>query len=233
MKRIVLLVIMALLAFPSLADAKNKKKNKKRYRPNMPAGWAWPPNQEMKNDGALCLQQLDAIGLVWKPGKATKKIATPVVVDSMEFGGVKFVPVWRKGTFVMDCHLALALATSAGPALRTAGVKQVEFFGIYTYRNVKGTKILSRHSLGLAMDIGVLVTDDGSRHEVKKDYKKEDSVLLESEKLLNMTGAFRMLLTPGNDPKKHWDHFHLEARTPRDKVVTPKSIKPKEKKKVS
>ncbi len=223
-----LIVSVLLCGTANVALARHKAKAP--YRPNMPNGWAWPPNQTMVDDGAQCLANLDAIGVKWQKAKATKKIATPITVPAMELGGVKLVPIWRKGDFIMDCHLALALATSGGPALRSIGVKQINFFGIYEYRNVHGTHILSRHSLGLAMDVGSFVTDDGSVHVVKSDYKKDDSVLLTAETLIDTSGAFRILLTPGNDPKHHYDHFHFEARTPEDAQVhmpTPKAKTPK------
>jgi hypothetical protein len=217
MKRIILLVIFAgVLGSVTEAWARGTKLNRKYKRPNAPPGWSWPPNQRMKDEGAACLKQLDALGVKWQAGKALKRIATPIEVPSMTFGGVLFSSMWRKPPFVMDCHLALALETSLGPALRSINVKEVKFFGFYDYRNVAGTRTLSRHALGLAIDMGAFITDDGVEHVVKRDYRKKDSVLFASEDLLNATNAFRILLTPGNDPKAHWDHFHIEARTPAD-----------------
>jgi hypothetical protein len=209
-------LIVLLLALPSVASAKTRKAP---YRPNMPVGWTWPPNKTMVDDGAQCLANLDAIGVKWQKAKGQGKIATPITIPAMELGGLKLHSIWRKGDFVMDCHLALALATSGGPALRSIGVTQINFFGIYEYRNVHGTHILSRHAVGLAMDVGSFVTDDGAVHVVKSDYKHGDSVLLAAEQLIDTTGAFRILLTPGNDPKHHYDHFHFEARTPEDVQV--------------
>jgi hypothetical protein len=51
---------------------------------------------------------------------------------------------------------------------------------------------------------------------VLKDYKGGNAVLLAAERAVNESGAFRMLLTPGNDPRSHYDHFHFEARTERE-----------------
>lgn len=214
-----LAILLVLGAVVGEGEAKKKRK-KKMYRPNMPPGWVWPPSKQMKQDGENCLKDLDALGVVWKKGKATRKIATPVVIPSMELGGVKLVSVWRKPPFVMDCHLALAIAAYAGPELRKIGVSEIHFSSLHNYRNVQGTRILSRHALGLAMDVRRFKTDDGVVHVVEDDYPKGDATLLGVEDSIARTGAFRTVLTPGNDPKRHADHYHIEARTPRDKVVT-------------
>jgi hypothetical protein len=70
------------------------------------------------------------------------------------------------------------------------------------------------------MDVYAFVTEDGETHVVQDDYLAGDEVLLEVERRVTDTGAFRMLLTPGNDPDHHYDHFHFEARAAGDKVVT-------------
>ena len=36
-------------------------------------------------------------------------------------------------------------------------------------------------------------------------------LLLSIEEVLNKSGRFRTVLTPRNDPKSHYDHFHIEA----------------------
>src|ERR1041384_752053 len=126
--RIVLAVLLGLaIAAPASAghhtktkthkkEKKTKKKKEKRLslakRPaNMPDGWSWPPNRAMKAEGDRCLAQLDSLGIKYKKAKKTRKVATPITLDDMTLGGVKVSSWWRKGPFVMDCHLALGLAT--------------------------------------------------------------------------------------------------------------------------
>lgn len=205
----------------AVAGKKKKDKKKKINRPNLPPGWVWPPNQDMKEEGRRCLDDLDALGVKWRRAKVTRKIPTPILVPDMELGGVKFTSVWRKGPFVMDCHFALAFARDGGPALRALGVREIRFSGIYNYRNVAGTRTLSRHALGLAIDVISFVTDDGVEHVVKSDYRTS-SLFRDIEDAMHATGAYRTLLTPGNDPRHHDDHFHIEARAPRDKPWIPK-----------
>ncbi len=218
--------VLALVLLPALvrAAAHGGKKHKRpaaRLRTNLPVGWVWPPSTQMKQDGQRCLRDLDRLEVHWKAGKATRKVVTPVVVEDMTFGGVRLVPRWGKGPYVMDCLLARALARHVGPALGNMKVVEIRFGQIYKYRQVAGKKgVLSRHSLGLAMDVYAFVTEDGEAHVVQDDYLDGDEVLLEVERRVTDTGAFRTLLTPGNDPEHHDDHFHFEARAAGDKVVS-------------
>jgi hypothetical protein len=71
--------------------------------------------------------------------------------------------------------------------------------------------MLSRHGLGIALDIVSFIDESGREAVVARDYKKGDELLLAVEKAVNESGSFRLLLTPKNDPKSHKDHFHLEA----------------------
>jgi hypothetical protein len=71
---------------------------------------------------------------------------------------------------------------------------------------------LSRHALGLAIDIRSFVDADGRKAVVLEDYPLGDALLLDAEEALSGTGAFRTILTPRNDPQSHDDHFHLELR---------------------
>jgi hypothetical protein len=200
---VVLLVIAVLL--PS-AEAKPRR--------NMPDGWTWPPSPAMRRAGKRCLAELDALGIEWKKARKTRKVVTPILVPGMELGGVKLVPTFRKGPFVMDCHLALALARH-GEVLRQIGVRDLRFSTIHEYRQVRvgGRKrrMLSRHALGLAIDIFEIVTDTGEKVVVKDDYRKKEPTLLALERSLLASMDFRTPLTPGND-RSHRDHFHLEAR---------------------
>jgi hypothetical protein len=216
-------------ARPSVtANAKKKKKKKKKKQAkarhakkvaqkgklNMPRGWQWPPSPAMRAEGDACLERLTALGVRWTKGEATNKVTTPIYVPEMTLGGVVLESIWRKGPFVMDCVLALAFAEHGGPALRNVGVAKLRFAGIHDYREVGGKRgVLSRHALGLAIDVYELVDDDGQVHVVAKDYTAGDELLPVVESTARGTGAFRTVLTPGNDPKHHYDHFHFEART--------------------
>jgi hypothetical protein len=46
---------------------------------------------------------------------------------------------------------------------------------------------------------------------VELDYLKGDPLLHAIEDTINASKDFRIVLTPGNDPLSHADHFHIEA----------------------
>jgi hypothetical protein len=183
--------------------------------PNMPAGWTWPPSTVMKSEGTRCLERLDALGVRWRRAPPTKKIATPIVVDDMTIGGLELRSKYRKGPFAMDCHLAEALAEVA-PAVRELGIVALRFSTIHDYRTIRKngrrSRILSRHALGLAMDFGAVVLADGSLLDIEAAYPQGHEILLALERTLAGSSRFRTPLTPGNDPKSHDDHFHIEAQ---------------------
>ena len=188
-----------------------------RRIPNMPKGWTWPPSVSMKAAGATCLHDLEELGVVFEQAKRTKRINTPVVVRDLRFGGIVLVPMFRKPPFVMDCHLALGLARIA-PKLSELGIVALHFSRIHSYRTIRRdgrpTKILSRHAIGLAMDVFEIEVGEGRRFRVKTAYPKSERVLLKTEVLINGSEDFRTLLTPRSDPRGHGDHFHFEAKLP-------------------
>ncbi len=166
--------------------------------------------------GTACTRELDELGVGWKPARAARKIGTPITVPAMELGGVKLVSTYRKGPHVMDCQLALGLARHL-PALHAAGVRELHFSRIHDYTPVRvdgGVKrgVLSRHALGLAIDVRSFVDADGRKAVVLDDYPLGDQLLLGVEQALTDSGGFRTILTPRNDPASHDDHFHLEVR---------------------
>jgi hypothetical protein len=184
-------------------------------RANMPPGWSWPPSRGMKQVGDACLAKLDELGVTWQKAPATRRIATPIVVPDMVFGGVEVTPTFRKPPFIMDCHLALGLETY-GRNLYALGVRQIKFSSIYRFDTVtvNGQKrnTLSRHALGLAMDIRAFVDAAGNEARVLEDYPDGNGLLLDVEQYLNDSGGFRTVLTPRNDPDSHYDHYHIEIK---------------------
>lgn len=239
-----LLVVIAVLGIAADADARARKKKKKRgKRPvahhvhkkqtakakprvaaNMPEGWSWPPSRAMAAKGKACTDELDLLGIGWQPAPAQPKVATPITLTKLELGGVKLVSTFRKPPHVMDCHLALGLATY-GVQLYALGVREIHFSRIYGYTQVRAHGVtkpaLSRHALGLAIDVRAIVDDTGHKAVVVDDYLKDDPLLLRVEDFLNDSGGFRTVLTPRNDPESHYDHFHVEVNVDYDLPVSP------------
>jgi hypothetical protein len=181
---------------------------------NMPAGFTWPPSPAMIAAGKACEAELDQLGLEWTRAEPEGHINDPIVIASLELGGIQYTSKWRKGPHKLDCLLARSLS-QIGFQLRELGVREVVFGSIYRWTPVRtqGTTkpVLSRHALGLAMDIVEFIDDTGKVSNVKQDYLKDDPLLLAIEKLVNESGKFRIVLTPRNDPRSHYDHFHIEA----------------------
>jgi hypothetical protein len=181
---------------------------------NLPDRWVWPPSPEMKAAGERCLQDLTRLGITWRaPERVVRKVATPVIIDSMQLGQVKLTPISRKPPFVMDCHLAVAL-TEQSALFAEAGIAELRFAAIHDYRRVRlrgrTLRALSRHALGLAVDVYEMTDTAGRIFKVRPHYRRV-AFMRAVEKRLRESGAFRALLTPGND-RSHYDHFHFEAR---------------------
>jgi hypothetical protein len=223
-----LVSVLALAAFSGAAvaakprHAKATKSSRKESRvptrstaTNMPPGWTWPPSRHMEESGQACEAKLDDLAVSWEPTASEGHVVAPIRVPEMQLGGVTYTSLFRQGPFVMDCELALALETY-GEQLRALGVREVKFGRIYGWTKVrvggKTKNMLSRHALGLAMDIVSIVDEDGREAVVARDYNRDDELLLGVEKVLNASGGFRTVLTPKNDPISHRDHFHIEAR---------------------
>jgi len=193
----------------------NTKVNGKTRMDNMPRGWSWPPSRDMLALEKSCETKLDAASVTWKPAPQEGHIPDAITVEDTHLGGVNYANYWHgKGPYKMDCQLALALE-NVGTDLYALGVREVRFGSIYRWSQVRVNgqthNILSRHALGLAMDVVSFVDENGREAIVGRDYKKGDELLHAIEKAINESGKFRLVLTPQNDPKSHKDHFHLEA----------------------
>ena len=209
---------------------KKKKKSRKklvsrtptksslRRTDNMPHGYAWPPTKQMLAAEKACEAELDEAGIVWKPAKSEGRIVDALTVADdtgvIILGGITYTSAYRKGPHKLDCQLALAL-NQFGADLQAAGVREIKFGSIYRWTNVRvngETKnILSRHALGIAMDIVSFTDETGRVAIVEKDYPIGDPLLLAVEAAVAASGKFRVLLTPKNDPISHHDHFHIEV----------------------
>jgi hypothetical protein len=181
---------------------------------NMPRGFAWPPSRAMLAAEADCERSLAAAGVGWHRATREGHIVDALTIDDATLGGITYTPVFGKGPYKLDCQLALALVT-LGPALAATGVREVRFGSIYRWSQVrvggKTKNALSRHALGLAMDVVSFVDADGREARVARDYPTGDPLLLEVERTIDASSAFRLVLTPKNDPISHSDHFHIEA----------------------
>ncbi len=197
--------------------AKAKRKVAARIstsKEGLPKGFSWPPNKAMKAASVACEQKLDGRGLSWERATPEGKIADPIYVPGMEIGGIKYTAWYGSQKRRIDCQLVETLA-AIGPELYSIGVREVRFGSVYRNTNVRVHGMtkpqLSRHALGIAMDIKEFVDDKGRVANVELDYLKGDPLLHAIEDTVNQTHRMRIVLTPGNDPLSHYDHFHIEA----------------------
>lgn len=217
-------------------DHHEKKKTKKKHKRNrddrtptkstklnMPPGFVWPPSRGMETAADECQAELDELGIQYKPAEAEGRVVRPMMIDG-DIGGITYTPVYSKHQ-VFDCQLVLTLANFA-PKLYELGVREVRYGSAYRYTKVrvggKTKNVLSRHALGIALDVVSFVDENGREANVKHDYKRGDELLLEIERAVNDSGQFRLLLTPRNDPKSHSDHFHFEAQPDYTEMATEK-----------
>lgn len=203
-------------AAPSRAPSKPAKRARtvKARASNMPRGFTWPPSPMMLAAEKRCERALDDAGVAWRRASRDGRIVDAMTIESPTLGGITYTPVFGKGPYKLDCQLALALV-AIGPELAAAGVREVRFGSIYRWSKVrvggKTKDALSRHALGLAMDVVSFVDGDGREARVARDYTAGDPLLHEVERTIDASRSFRLVLTPANDPISHSDHFHLEA----------------------
>lgn len=207
-------IVMVVVGALSVADARPKRAQGN----NMPRGFTWPPSHTMTDAAKACEAKLDELGVAWQTAKRQGHMVDAVTLPAGELdaqiGGITYTNVYDQHAVVMDCQLALALATFA-PRLYELGVREVRVGSVYRWSKVrvagKTLDMLSRHALGLAMDVVSFIDDQGREAIVAKDYKQDDELLLSIERAINDSGTFRTVLTPNNDPVSHKDHFHIEA----------------------
>jgi hypothetical protein len=205
-------------------------------RSNLPPGWTWPPSPATRAEGRRCLEDLRHLGIRFERARRQRLIATPVIVPDMQFGAIRLEPTYRKPPFVMDCRLARELARRSDD-LAAIGVRTLHFSSIHDVRRVRlGGKVLgslSRHSLGLAIDVFEISLASGARLVVKDHYWSSFPIIA-AEMVLRASGAFRAILSPAVDPSHH-DHLHLEVQVepPPEHVVQKAAKKRAAKKKAA
>src|SRR5690606_16284995 len=137
---------------PLVKVAQLQSDGRVKYGPDrLPPGYAWPPTEKMVEVSRACEAELDALGVQWKPATVDGMVADPIVVPSMEIGGITYASAHRRRTPPpMDCQFVRALAR-LGPELYALGVREVQFGSVVRNtlaRSHGQTKdFLSRHAL--------------------------------------------------------------------------------------
>jgi hypothetical protein len=188
-----------------------------------------PAPEAFKDRG--CLRLLRALKVPFTPLKSVKGVATPIRVQGNAIGRTRYIPRYSSNKMVMDCRMALALFR-AGEIFKANEVSGVVFSNFYSYRSVEATGRLSRHALGLAIDIHGFVDDKGARLDVTADYEKglgkgktcegraktyKGRVLRDLACDLDASGLFESVLTPDYDAG-HANHYHVSVFHPQDRL---------------
>lgn len=175
---------------------------------------------------SACLLELKSAGVEARPGPRVGYVRDPVSISS-PIGGVRYERVGAGDRpLVVDCNFARGLLEVA-PTLRALGIEAVEYTSATSVRFIRGTRKLSRHAFGLALDVRGVRGPRGLAYRVDEEYERGTTLddgecvgephgagarLLKTLVCrLEESGWFRRVLSPDFDGD-HWDHLHLEVR---------------------
>jgi hypothetical protein len=184
---------------------------------------------------ADCKAWLDMYRLDYTTGPAKQGVADPVTVK-MPLNGVAYrysTNTAPRETLYGDCALMHSLAQAA-PIVRAHDVTEIVDIGVYNYRCIDQSLTppnctLSQHAYAKAIDIAELVTGDGTRYSVLKDWVIDPSggtcaAETEGDKdaflhrvicELKAAGVWNIVLTP-NYNGAHRNHFHVDLTSGAD-----------------
>jgi hypothetical protein len=167
----------------------------------------------------------------FRQARPRRGLVTPVIVTG-PVNGLRLAPMWGTRPALMDCRFALLLHRIA-PVARSVGVAELRYSAFYSYRNVAGTRRLSRHGNGLAADIFAVRGGDGQRISVLKHWVRarggpgdcvagvtdpRGRLLRRFACALEYSGLLFQVLTPDSN-RAHRNHFHLSALRPGERPL--------------
>jgi Extensin-like protein C-terminus len=197
-----ILFTILVLVSPALATAKKKKKVRRDH---------W------------CIRELRRTGTRFKKGPYLKGMRSPVTILNGKLGKIQYMNGRKRARPIMDCRTALALYRTYPIINANGGIKSLLVGKFYSYRYVKNSSRLSRHSLGLAVDIYGIKTSNGKTYMVTGSYQRglgsgkycEGKSKSRGARLLRQLACdldrsqyFKVILTPDSD-RDHRDHFHI------------------------
>jgi hypothetical protein len=184
-------------------------------------------------DGQACLDTLTRLKVPWKQGRAKKGLANPVELTSHMLNGVYYHWYWGQDPeMLLDCRMVVALFIAA-PVFRKHGFDEVLYTSSYRYTRISGTRRLSRHATGNALDVKALRGPNGVVAVVERDWHIQKTTLGDCVGPLPQGPARRMrelicefetlpifggILTPETD-YDHRNHFHVGGILPGEKWI--------------
>lgn len=177
-----------------------------------------------------CLRLLRALRVPYRRLRHVKGVTTPIRVLGNRIGRTRYVPRYKSNKMIMDCRLAVALAR-ANEVFKANQISALVFSNFYCWRYVEESGRLSRHALGLAVDVHAFIDRKGRRLDVLRDYHRglgkgrtcegraknyRARVLRDLACDLDASGLFETVLTPDYN-KGHHNHFHISVFHPQDR----------------
>ncbi|WP_432421238.1 extensin family protein [Mesorhizobium huakuii] len=173
------------------------------------------PGEKMPAEEVACRARLKALGVEFEEHKAESSpeigcaIPYPLVLKSLG-KSIAIAP----GT-ELNCPMAEAAARFAADVVQPAAkaefgadLKSINQASAFVCRPRHGTRKLSEHAFGNALDIASFTLSDGSKVEVGPTPPEKDGKFLNAVRKA-ACGPFKTVLGPGADAD-HALHFHLD-----------------------
>ena len=179
------------------------------------------PDDKMPAEEVACRDRLKTLGVEFEEHKAESNpeigcsIPYPIMLKSLG----KSVSV-APGT-ELNCQMAEAAARftvdviqPAAKAEFGADLRSISQASAFVCRPRHGTRKLSEHAFGNALDIASFTLSDGKKIEISPSPPEKDAKFLNAVRKA-ACGPFKTVLGPGADPD-HALHFHLDLEPRRN-----------------
>jgi hypothetical protein len=169
---------------------------------------------ELPDEEMACRRRLEELGVSFEVEKAESdesgcSMPYPITIDTLGKG------ITLEPRAEMNCAMAEAAARFAqGPMSDAARqvfgstLKSVSHASAYVCRPRNGTRKLSEHAFGNALDIAAFKLSDGTTIAVQPEPPEKDGRFL-SRVRKAACGPFKTVLGPGSDAD-HAEHFHFD-----------------------
>jgi len=173
------------------------------------------PGEKMPAEQVDCRERLKALGVEFEEHKAESSpeigcaIPYPIILKSLG-KSIAIAP----GT-ELNCPIAEAAARFAADVIQPAAkaefgadLKSINQASAFVCRPRHGTRKLSEHAFGNALDIASFTLSDGRKIEISPSPPEKDAEFLNAVRKA-ACGPFKTVLGPGADAD-HALHFHLD-----------------------
>ncbi|RUW92243.1 extensin family protein [Mesorhizobium sp. M7A.F.Ca.US.010.02.1.1] len=173
------------------------------------------PDEKMPAEEVACRERLKTLGVEFEEHKAESQpeigcsIPYPIVLKTLG----KSVAIGPGAE--LNCKMAEAAARFAADVIQPAAkaefgadLKSIGQASAFVCRPRNGTRKLSEHAFGNALDIASFTLSDGKKIEVGPAPPEKDAKFLNAVRKA-ACGPFKTVLGPGADPD-HSLHFHLD-----------------------